>query len=67
MKLLLIVLFLGVVFAGPQAGNEKQKKISGDYEEVPYTVIQEFEVSFFLFSFFIFQILGIRGKKVPQR
>ena len=75
MKLFLIVLFLGAVFAGPQAkdllkgftGDEKPKKISADYEEVPYTVIQDFEVRFFLFfTFLLFKFQGYEERLYPS-
>ena len=55
MKIFLIILFLGAVTAAPQlsqfkdllndlAGDDEPGEVDGDYEQVPYTVIQKYDV-----------------------
>ena len=56
MKSAIIVLFLGSALAAPQfeqfkdllkglAGDDEPGEVNGDYEQVPYTTIQKFDVS----------------------
>ena len=56
MKSFLTILFLGAVSAAPQfsqfkdllkglTGEDEPGEVNGDYEQVPYTVIQKFDVS----------------------
>ena len=55
MKSAIIVLFLGSALAAPQfeqfkdllkglAGDDEPGEVNGDYEQVPYTTIQKFDV-----------------------
>ena len=57
MKLFLIILILGAVSPAPQfsqlqdilkglTGEDEPGEVNGDYEQVPYTVIQKFDVCF---------------------
>ena len=55
MKSALIVLFLGTALAAPQfeqfkdllkglSGDDEPGEVNGDYEQVPYTTVQKFDV-----------------------
>ena len=58
MKLFLIILILDAVSPAPQfsqlqdllkslIGEDEPGEVNGDYEQVPYTVIQTFDVRFY--------------------
>ena len=55
MKLVTLLLLVGSTFAAPQfeqfkdllkslAGSDEPGEVNGDYEQVPYTTIQKFDV-----------------------
>ena len=70
MKSAIIVLFLGSALAAPQfeqfkdllkglAGDDEPGEVNGDYEQVPYTTIQKFDVSLKLSSIIISHLMII--------